>query len=206
MSYPVEYPGSFEDVAIPQLAMNGFLWYAMNQIDPSLQSYYPNTIPIYPLGDSSSGNEAWDNKPYLIYDRVFRFSSDPCYVKKRDSSLYYLKAREIDSLQWAAAIQAILDREDDAAKDINDWIRMQDNPGDYPVYFHNLRIYQARSSSASSSGLLREDSTVQPYYITEFIVDVMYHFTKELRRVPKVDEFGDPVLINGLQQYEYTYS
>jgi hypothetical protein len=221
---------SFEQIFIPQLAINGYLWWAMNQLEPTLSNDYPETIPIYPLGDSSSGDEPWDNKPYLIYDRVLRFSTSPCYVKKRDSSLYYLKAREIDSLQWSAAIQTILDREDDVAKDINSWIRSQADFAEYPVYFHSLRVYQARSSSASSSGSLRENSTVQPYYITEFMVDSIYHFTKELKNIPRTpstreedgeivpwdssgvdgdptarDASGNFVWVNGLRQYDLIY-
>jgi hypothetical protein len=171
---------AFDRISIPSLALNGYLWDTMKALQPSLEDDYENKIPFYPLGDESSGNSAWDNKPYFIYDRVFRFSSNPFYPIKRESTLYYLKAREIDSLEWSAATQLILDREDDAAKDVNDWIRNSSDPSEYQVFFHNIRIYQARSSSPSSPGKLREASTVQPYYITEFMVDTHYHFTKSL--------------------------
>jgi hypothetical protein len=218
---------TFSFISIPSLAVNKYLWHTMKTLEPSLDNQYGNTIPFYPIGDSAAGDEPWDNKPYIVYDRVFRFSSKPFYEHKRESTLYYLKAREIESLTWSAAIQMILDREDDSAKDINAWIRnewyqkillraYQDdvdfssfiseqtkemisayqsgqtkqinneivNPeevvikNDYEVYFHNLRIYQSRSSSPSSEGKLREFSTVQPYYITEFMVDTHFHFTK----------------------------
>jgi hypothetical protein len=219
----------FSMLGIPSLAVNGFLWDTMKKIEPALSDKYGSTIPFYPVGDSAAGDEPWDNNPYFIYDRVFRFSSKPFYEHKRESTLYYLKAREVDSLTWSAALQMILDREDDAAKDINDWIRnhwlnkiieeaLEDdfvfasydyteqqilidcykngeyddedcynlgfNPrrikveNEYPVYFHNLRVYQSRSSSPSSDGKIRELSTVQPYFITEFMIDTHFHFTK----------------------------
>jgi hypothetical protein len=171
---------AFNQISIPALALNGYLWDTMKLLQPSLSEEYEDTMPFYPLGDESSGNKAWDNKPYFIYDRVFRFSSNPFYPIKRESTLYYLKAREIDSLEWSAVLQLILDREDDAAKDINDWIRNDDSSIDHNVFFHNVRVYQARSSSPSSSGKIREASTIQPYYITEFMVDTHYHFTKSL--------------------------
>jgi hypothetical protein len=168
---------SFDNISIPSLAINGYLWDTMKQIQPSLATKYKNKIPFFPLGDSAAGAKMWEDNPYFVYDRVFRFSSNPFYELKRESTLYYLKARDVDSLKWAAAVQLILDREDDAAKDINEWIRNQENWEDYCVYFHNVRIYQSRSSSASSSGKIREE-TSRPYYITEFMVDTHFHYTK----------------------------
>jgi hypothetical protein len=197
---------SFDFIGVPSLAVNGYLWEIMGQLNPELHSKYSGEIPFYPIGDSAAGDEPWDNKPYFIYDRVFRFSSKPFYEHKRESTLYYLKARERDSLEWSAVIQAILDREDDAAKDINEWIMSQDNGvNEYPFYFHNVRVYQSRSSSPSSEGKIREFSTVQPYYITEFMIDMHFHFTKQLVKKPRFDQQGDPVFVNGIRQYDYEY-
>lgn len=173
---------SFESIGVPALAINGYLWDTMKKIDPTLTQTkkYGNKLPFFPIADSASGQKQWENKPYFIYDRVFRFASGPFYPKKRESFLYYLKAKPVESLQWGAAVQLILDREDDAAKDINDWIRSQPNGSDdYPVYFHNLRVYQSRSGAAGSEGESREISS-RPYYITEFMIDTCYHFTKSL--------------------------
>jgi hypothetical protein len=172
---------SFESLAVPTLAVNGYLWDTMKQLDPTLTQTkrYGNKIPFFPIGDSASGQKQWENKPYFIYDRVFRFSSNPFYPKKRESFLYYLKAKPIDTLQWSAAVQLILDREDDAGKDINDWIRNNGGSDEYPLYFHYLRVYQARSGSPSSDDSVREE-TSRPYYITEFMIDVCYHHTKSL--------------------------
>jgi len=218
---------SFDFLGIPTLAINGYLWDVMKKFDPQLEKRYGEKIPFYPIGDSAAGDEPWDKNPYFIYDRVFRFSSQPFYEHKRENTLYYLKAREVDSLEWSAILQLILDREDDSAKDINAWIRDQwykkiinqaikdgsisENQNlteleisvllecykkgerdldfqynlaeikvesDHPVYFHNVRVYQSRSSSPSSEGKLRDVTTVQPYYITEFMIDTHFHFTK----------------------------
>jgi len=220
---------AFDFIGIPALPVNGYLWDTMKKLEPTLADKYDGIVPFYPIGDSAAGDNPWDNNPYFIYDRVFRFSSKPFYEHKRESVLYYLKAKEIDSLTWAAALQVILDREDDSAKNINDWIRNEwhkkiiaeaaedgfdyqsldyteqqilldcykkaeydDENGydlgfnpreitvenDHPIYFHNVRVYQSRSSSPSSDGKIREISTVQPYYITEFMIDMHFHFTK----------------------------
>jgi hypothetical protein len=169
---------NFDFIGIPSVAINNYLWHTMKILEPNLSSQYGDTTPFYPVGDSAAGDKPWDKRPYFIYDRVFRFSGKPFYEHKRESTLYYLKAREVDSLLWAAAVQLILDREDDSAKDINAWIRENGGCEEYPVYFHNLRVYQSRSSSPSSDGKVREFSTVQPYHITEFMIDTHFHFTK----------------------------
>lgn len=172
---------SFEQLGVPPLAVNGYLWDTMKQLDPTLTQTkkYGNKMPFFPIGDSAAGQKQWENKPYFIYDRIFRFSANPFYPKKRESFLYYLKAKPIETLQWSAAMQLILDREDDSAKDINEWIRNNGGNDEYPVYFHTLRVYQARSGSPSSEGRTREE-TSRPYYITEFMIDACYHFTKSL--------------------------
>jgi hypothetical protein len=238
----------FEMITIPPLAVNGFLWDTMLKLEPSLSSKYSEQIPFYPVGDSAAGDEPWDDNPYFIYDRVFRFSSSPFYEHKRESVLYYLKAKEVDSLTWSAALQMILDREDDSAKDVNAWIRdkwykkiiaeaavdgfdisnyddidrkilidcyknaeyddedeydLGFNPrrikveNDHPIFFHNLRVYQSRSSSPSSDGKIREISTVQPYYITEFMVDSHFHFTKTF------DEYMEDARKRSLEEDPY---
>lgn len=172
---------SFEQLGVPPLAINGYLWDTMKTIDPTLTktSRYGNKIPFFPIGDSTSGQKQWENKPYFIYDRVMRFSSEPFYVKKRESFLYYLKAKPVETLQWTAAFQLILDREDDSAKDINNWIRNNGGNDVHPVFFHTLRVYQSRSGAPSSDGGQREE-TSRPNYISEFLVDTCYHFTTSL--------------------------
>lgn len=166
---------SFETLAVAPLAVNGYLWDTMKLVDKSLPTVYGNLIPFFPVGDSVAGQTLWENKPYFVYDRVFRFSGNPFHPIKRESILYDLKAKEVDSLQWASALQLILDREDDAAKDINNWIRNHDTPEDFPIFFHSVRVYQSRSSAGSVN-----ESSTSPYYITSFIIDAHYHLTKSL--------------------------
>lgn len=168
---------SFENMALPALAVNGYLWDTMKRIDDQLSTRYGSLFPFFPIGDSVSGQEVWENKPYFVYDRVFRYDINPFYPSKRETILYDLKANEIESLLWGSAVQLILDRYDDAAKDINDWIRNHENAEEYPIYFHYLNFYQARAQA--SSGSLQEEST-SPKYVTTFMIDACYHITQSL--------------------------
>ena len=158
------------DLTLPVLAVNGYLWDTMKKVDTSLAPRYGSLLPFFPLSDSATG-ASWENKPYIIYDRMMRTSSSPFYPIKKDHILYAVKATDIESLQWGLAIQYILDRMDDAAEDINEWNRKKGNK--YKVYFHNLRVFQSDSS-------LNRNFSTRPYYITEFIVQAEYHFTESM--------------------------
>jgi hypothetical protein len=170
---------SLSDLGVAPLAVNGYLWDTLKAIEPTFDKKYGQKIPIFPLGDSASGSKSWENKTYMIYDRMFKLGMGPFYPRKKEQLLYYVKGNEADSLLWGSAIQMILDREDDAGKDINQWIRENGGNEEYPVYFHYIRVYQTDSSISSSSEMKRDFSS-RPYYITEFVVDMCYHYTKSL--------------------------
>ena len=170
---------SLSDFGVMPLAVNGYLWDTMKAIEPSLSSKYKNKTPIFPLGDAASGTKAWENMSYMIYDRMFTIMKNPFYPIKCEEIRYYLKAKETDTFLWGSAIQIILDRQDDAGKDINDWIRNNGGNEEYPVYFHKLRVNQVTSSMASEKENIR-DFSIRNYYVTEFIIDAEYHYTKSL--------------------------
>lgn len=168
---------TFSQFTLPVLTVNGYLWDTMKQIEPTLANKYKTQVPFFPVSDAAAGTKTWDNKPYVIYDRMMRTTRNPFHPIKKDHLLYYVKGKEIDTLEWGMAIQYILDRMDDAAQDINEWNRNQDEPAN--VYFHNLRVYQTDSGDMGSASLTR-DFSVRPFYITKFIVDASYHFTDSL--------------------------
>lgn len=168
---------SFENFTIPILTVNQYLWYTMLEIEPDLDIPYGTTIPFFPLSDSAGGYAWSENEPYIIYDRMLRISGRAFYPIKKDHFLYAVKGQDIASLQWASAIQYILDRQDDVAQDINAWNR--DPSKWFPetgkvrpdnVYFHHLRVFQTERTSP-------RDWSIQNNYITEFVVEAEYHFT-----------------------------
>lgn len=164
---------SFANFTIPVLTVNNYLWDTMKQIDPTLgqTKNYGNKIPFFPISDAASGIKSWENKTYVIYDRMLKMKNSPFYPVKKEHIFYAVKGKEEGSFEWSAAIQYILDRMDDAAQDINDWNRNQENPAN--VYFHHLRVFQVETSKP------REFSN-RPFYITEFIVETEYHFTDSI--------------------------
>jgi hypothetical protein len=164
---------SLSDLTLPILAVNGYLWDTMKQLEPTFNDTYGNTIPFFPLSDSATGS-GWESKAYIIYDRIMRTTPNPFYPIKKDHIIYNVKAKDIETLQWGLAVQYILDRYDDAAQDINDWNRNKGNP--YKVYFHNLRVYQEDAS-------VNRNFSTRPFYITQFIVESEYHFTESIESI-----------------------
>lgn len=166
---------TFAQFTPPVITINNYLWHTMKQIDPTLTQTrnYGQKIPFFPMSDAASGTKAWENKTYIIYDRMFRLRNNPFYPIKKEHILYAVKGKEEATYEWSTVIQYILDRMDDAAQDINDWNRRQADPAN--VYFHHLRLFQNDYSSA-------RDFSNRPYYITEFVVEAEYHFTDTIEQ------------------------
>lgn len=162
---------TFSNFTYPADTVNGYLWSVMKQIEPTFQKQYGNTIPFFPISDAHSGEKSWEKKPYVIYDRILRSTGKAFYPIKREHLLYYVKGDQNKTIEWGMAIQYILDRQDDAAQDINEWNRQQADPS--AVYFHHLRAYQDDSS-------VSRDFSNRPFYITKFIVEAEYHFTDSI--------------------------
>lgn len=160
------------DFSLPVLTVNGYLWNTIKQIEsPAFAKKYGTKIPFFPLGDSNSGTKSWEDKTYVIYDRMLKMTNSPFYPIKKEHILYAVKGKAVDIFEWSTAIQYILDRQDDAAIDINKWNANQNNPAD--VYFHHLRVFQTGPTAA-------RDFSNRPYYISEFIVEMEYHFTNSI--------------------------
>jgi hypothetical protein len=169
---------SFSNLAVPVKAINGYLWDTMKRIDTGLAAQYDGLVPFFPMSDSSSGASMWEDKPYIIYDRILKLSPSPFYPTRTEHIIYSLKANEEETYEWGTAIQYILDRQDDAAKDINSWNGARANPE--AVYFHHLSAYQSGGASSTRGGAKVRDFSNRPYYITQFIIDAEYHYTNSI--------------------------
>lgn len=170
---------SLSDLAIAPLAINGYLWDTFKAIEPTFAKKYANKMPFFPVSDAASGQKQWENKPYIIYDRMFKFSRGSFYPIKQEQLVYVVKGNEAQIFEWGAGIQMILDRGDDSAKDVNNWIRNNGGNDKYPVYFHSMKVYQTRPMMGSAAENARDFST-RPYYMSDFFVDMDYHITSSL--------------------------
>lgn len=91
-------------------------------------------------------------QPLMVeYERLMRFRTTPMYAIKKEQVLYYAQGKLPYVMGATTLMSQLLDREDAAAQDLNDWSR--DNPimlDGIPffcnVFFHNLKVYQADES------------------------------------------------------------
>lgn len=164
---------TFSDFTLPAVTINGYVWHIMKQIEPSFSKQYGQTTPFFPISDAKSGTKSWENKPYVIYDRILRNRGKAFYPIKKEHLIYAVKGTAKDAIEWSMAIQYILDRMDDAAKDINDWNRSQNVPAN--VYFHHLRVFQ-------TEGAQNRDSSSRPYAIAQFTIEAEYHLTDSIEQ------------------------
>jgi hypothetical protein len=155
------------------LVINGYLWDTMKKIDSGLAAPYKGIMPFFPLSDAASGTESWEDKAYVIYDRMMQLSRGPFYPVKSENILYSVKGNEEQTIQWSLAIQIIVDRMDDAAQDANEWNRKQASPEH--VYFHHLKAFQILRRPTEA-----RDFSNRPYYISQLMVEAEYHFTDSL--------------------------
>lgn len=156
--------------------VNGYLWDKFCEIDPGLVAVYGTRTPIFPISDAHSDDSFWKDKPYLIYNSLYNRPIDQFYVIKRDTIFYGLKADIYGTFEWGRSIQAVLDRQDDTAKEINAWNRVRNNDETnwyQPVFFHNLRVFQIERTGGGSY-------MNTPLYTTDFMVRVDYHITESL--------------------------
>lgn len=162
------------------LPVNGYLWDTILRIDPTMAAAYDGKRPFFPMSDQAAGKAQWENKAYVVYDRMFSFNrSGSFYPIKNEQLMYSIKGTEVELFQWGSAVQMILDRQDDAGKDVNNWIRNNGGSAVYPIYFHSLRVHQTFRGLSGEAQNIRDEST-RAKIVTDFIVSMEYHYTNSL--------------------------
>lgn len=152
--------------------INEYVWDSLKSIDPSLASDYGDIVPFFPLSDSHADDWPWRDKPYVIYDQMFRLRSTAGYFVHKTQALYSIKGTPTEVLTWTNAISLILDRQDSSAEDINNWMSLKHK--DAGVYFHWLRVMQVDKTSEN-----RMDIAVNQQYLSMMVVEFEYHITRD---------------------------
>ena len=157
---------------IPSLYLNQYVWAAMTGIDETLLPLYGDTVPFFPLADSRAGDAGWGNKPYVVYDNLFKLRGRPFPQIKHLQIMYFVRGSAEDVITWSNTIAHILDREDDSAKDVNNYLSVNSSlPPD--VFFHRIRVHQIDMVNDQ-----RQDLAVRQQYTATMIIDTKYHITQ----------------------------
>jgi hypothetical protein len=118
-----------------------------------------------------------------IFDRIMRMRRTPFPHIKAEELMYYFFALTDTAAQNVIKMtqhaQYWLDREDESAEELNEWIKSQLNSdGKYeylgeifePVYFHRIRVYQIQETRDVISF-----GTARTYAGNKMIIDYEWH-------------------------------
>jgi hypothetical protein len=123
------------------------------------------------------------NDVFAVYDRMFKMRRRAFPHIKDEQLLYYfykMHGDPVDLIETSQVVQDLLDRGDESAQELNEWLRdkqassspLVDDRGDkYPlVYFHDIKIYQLEETRD-----IIDFGTARTFAGNKIIIDYCYH-------------------------------
>jgi hypothetical protein len=124
---------------------------------------------------------------FAVYDRMFKMRRGPFPHIKQEQLLYYFYKMSGDPealIETSQIIADLLDRGDESAQEVNDWVRTKINPltglvtfgtgslaRDFkPVFFHEMKIFQLEETRD-----IIDFGTARTYAGNKIIIDYCYH-------------------------------
>ena len=165
----------------PEVAINRFVWeqFRLDSLKSASASYLGGfdynaytSIPFFPLEDNLAGTAKWGDKPYVRYDSFLRPRSSlrSFYPIKAAQMIYSIKGGVEDVFEWRDFIVNVLDREDQAAKEVNEYAGQ--NLDNYYTWFHRINAMQLNSVNESSPSASQRKT-----YSTDLIIRYDYHIS-----------------------------
>jgi hypothetical protein len=178
---------NLEIIPFPPHWINSYLFYKLgNDYGPSKVGIGPDQTIVPFFAPTTTGREEIYQQlvsntglvqPTMItYDRLMRFRTTPFYAVKREQLIYtiYGSVQSVQNIN--VIVSQLLDREDAAAQDLNDWAR--DNPISLNgqtvlsnVFFHNIKVYQIDETR----DILELNSVNMSEWASKIIIEYDYH-------------------------------
>ena len=148
-------------------------------------------VPIVPAGDSTAYDVVYNEllssftgettQPLIIqYDKLMRFRTNPFYRIKKEQIILTINHQDIDIVENVTAIiEHRLDREDEAAQDLNGWAASNfgfDLEKTHNVYFHKIRVFKVDESR----DLVELTSNNLTFARTRIVIEFDYHVSDVL--------------------------
>jgi hypothetical protein len=167
-------------ISYPPIFINAYL-------KEKLGSIISLDVPFFPTSPSTieqlTSTAVINNTANLfaVYDRMFKMRRKAFPHIKDEQLLYYFYSLSIPEMVYAVQIISdLLDRGDESAEDLNNWIRLKqasanplvdDNGDKYPeVYFHDTKIYQLEETRD-----IIDFGTARTFAGNKIIIDYCYH-------------------------------
>lgn len=192
----------------PELLINRYIYNEMKKYGLSDSPFgLPNPLPqepwtpFYSAAATLSNQDIWSDYPggiYVMYDKMIRYRTQPFYRIKKEQLLYDIRTNEFASDldlsdNFVAMVAELLDREDQAAQDINSWLAknfdLLDDLGiKHNVFFHKIRVFKVDESR----DLTELNSANVTWMRNKIVIEYDYHVSDQLNYAetdnPEYDE------------------
>lgn len=166
----------------PEVAINEYVWeqFRLDSLKSASASYlggfnynqYKGIVPFFPVSDNTSGRTKWNDKTYIVYDSFMkgRTKYPYFYPIKTSQMMYSIKGDLEEIYKWRDFISNILDREDVAAQDINQYAGQ--NLSGINFSFHCINVMQYNYISN-----VTESTSTKKTFSTNLIIKYDFHRT-----------------------------
>lgn len=139
-------------------------------------------VPFFPTSPTAIDDltETFpESATFCVYDRMLKMRKSPFPHIKSEQLMYYFYSKGPNAIEnvinVTQEIQDLLDREDESAQELNEWIK--NNPQTGPdnkimpkPFFHRLRIYQLQETRD-----IIDFGTARTYAGNKIIIDYDWH-------------------------------
>lgn len=160
--------------------------YLAEKIPAEIPNRFSGSLLFFPVSptDINALTETFPeaaNNVFAVYDRMFRMRHKAFPHIKSEQLLYYFYKMAGDPealIETTQVIYDLLDREDESAEEINEWIRSKTVNGVFtvggkdfkPIYFHKFKVYQLQETRD-----IVNFATARTYAGNKVIIDYDYH-------------------------------
>jgi hypothetical protein len=176
-----------EPITYPPVIINEYL---SEKIDERLSDRFAGPLRFFPtlptdINAITEGSPEESADVFAVYDRMFKMRRSPFPHIKSEQLLYYFYKSSGDPealIETSQVVSDLLDREDESAEEINQWIASKAIGGvltfgsgslarDFkPVRFHSFKVYQLEETRDTVSF-----DTVHTYSTNKIIIEYKYH-------------------------------
>lgn len=171
------------EIAYAPILINEYL---AAKIPATLPNRFTGDLRFFPTSptDINALTETFpeaSNNVFAVYDRMFRMRRKSFPHIKSEQLLYYFYKMTGDPealIETSQVIYDLLDREDESAEEINEWVASQCVNGLFtvngqtfkPVRFHRFKVYQLQETRD-----IVNFGTARTYAGNKIIIDYEYH-------------------------------
>lgn len=156
----------------PEIIINKYVWEQFRLAKPGIYASYTH-MPFIPVRDMGS-DYPWGDKAYIVYDSFMkaRTANKYFYPVKAAQMMYSIKGSISEIFEWRDFISNVLDREDAAAFDINEYAGESGSFDPLTVKFHCINTSQVNYTGNST-----EQQGQRKQLSANLIIKYDYHIT-----------------------------